>query len=502
MRVAIGGIAHESSTFATVPTTLDDFVPRGYSEGQQMLDIFTGTKSGMGGFIDAARALDFEVVPALTAWAEPAGPVTAEATQALTGRLTEMIRQAHAERPLDGILLGLHGAMVSELDDDGESYILRAVRDVVGPDLPIIVTLDLHGNITEEMVQLATICVAFDEYPHTDPYERGLEAGLLMARVVRGGVRPTAAIVKIPLLAGGQRQYSHAEPMIAVKHVAHDIEGEHGVLNVSYLPGFPWADIVPTGFSIIVTTDGNPAQARDAARRLARYIWTRRDDFVVRPVPVDDAVRQAMAAPQGPIVLADIGDNPGGGTPADGTVMLEALLRLGATRAVITPMNDPEVVQQAIAAGEGATIRTRLGGKIDAFHGAPLDVTARVVRLTDGKFVNMGVMNTGVGEDLGPTAVLEIAGQDGGSVQVITTTHRQQPTDLEMLRSQGIEPTEQQILVVKSSVHYRAAFTPIAKQIVEVDTPGLTSPHLDTLEFRNLQRPIYPLDGEMEWEPE
>jgi microcystin degradation protein MlrC len=500
MRVAIGGIAHESSTFATVPTTLDDFMVRGYAAGQEMIERFTGTKSSIGGFIDAARAADYEVVPAIMASAQPAGPVTADATETLTRQLADGIRDALAAGPLDGVLLALHGAMVSELDDDGESYVLRAVREITGPDVPIIVTLDLHGNITQEMVDLVSVAIAYDEYPHTDPYERALEAGFLMARIVRGGAQPTAALVNIPLLAGGQRQYTHAEPMLRVKHMAHDIEGERGVLNVSYLPGFPWADIPHTSFSIIVTTDGNPEQARDAARRLASFIWDMRDEFVVRPVPVDDAVRQAMAAPEGPIVLADIGDNPGGGTPADGTVLLEALLRLGATRTVVTPINDPEVVRRAISAGVGETIQVQLGGKVDDMHGEPLTVMATVARLTDGQFVNTGLMGTGVRSNLGPTAVLEVEGENGGKVVVITTTYRQQPTDLEMIRSQGIEPTEQQILVVKSSVHYRSAFTPIARQIIEVDTPGLTSPHLDRLEFRAIRRPIYPFEPDMTWE--
>jgi microcystin degradation protein MlrC len=501
MRVAIGGIAHESSTFATVPTTLDDFVQRGYQEDEALIEELTGTKSGCGGFIDAAKAMGFEVVPTIMASAQPAGPVTAEATETLTQRLVDRLRKAQDDGPLDGVLLALHGAMVSELDDDGESYILRAVREALPPETPILVTLDLHGNITQEMVDLVSVPIAFDEYPHTDPYERAFEAGLLLARIVRGGAKPTSHVVKIPMLAGGQRQYSHAEPMLGVKHLAHDIESERGVLNVSYLPGFPWADIEPTNFTIIVTTDNNPKQAEEAAKRLARYIWERRAEFVVTPTPVDEAVKRAMAAPEGPIVLADIGDNPGGGTPADGTVLLEALLRLGVTKTVITPMADPEVVQQAIAAGEGATFQTTLGGKVDSFHGEPLDVTARVHRLTDGTWINKGLMGTGLRQNVGPTAVLELEGQNGGSVIAITTTYRQQPTDLEMLRSQGIEPTEQQILVVKSSVHYRSAFTPIAKEIIEVDTPGLTSPHIEHLEFKKLQRPIYPFDADMDWEP-
>ncbi|HET9016410.1 MAG TPA: M81 family metallopeptidase [Thermomicrobiaceae bacterium] len=499
MRVAIGGISHESSTFATVPTRLADFEQRSLVEGDDLIDRLQGTRTPVGGFLDAARDAAFEVVPTIFASATPGGPVTAEATETLTRRLVAGLGAALASGPLDGVLLALHGAMVSELDDDGESYVLRAVREVVGPDLPVIVTLDLHGNITEEMVALATIAVAYDEYPHTDPYERGYEAGLLMARVVRGGAHPTAAIVKLPLLPALQRQYTHAEPMQGVKRLAHEIEHEPGILNVSYLPGFPWADIVPAGFSVIVTSDDDPGQARDAARRLAGYVWGRRDEFVVRPVPVDEAVRRAMAAPAGPIVLADIGDNPGGGAPADGTVLLEALLRLGATNAVVVPLNDAEAAREAFAAGVGGRVALRLGGKVDTFHGEPLAVTGRVVRLSDGRFVHTGPMSTGVEMNMGPTALLELEGERGGRVEVVVSTYRYQPTDLEVLRSQGIEPTAKQIIAVKSSVHFRAAFTPVAREIVEVDTPGLTSPKLETLEFRKLTRPIYPLDPETSW---
>ncbi|RIK45493.1 MAG: hypothetical protein DCC58_06175, partial [Chloroflexi bacterium] len=202
MRVAIGGISHESSTFSTVPTTLQHFNERGRHEGQALLDTMRGTKTPIGGFIDAARDAAFDLVPTIYAGAVPAGPVTAEATTVLVGILTDRLRAALAAGPLDGVLLALHGAMVSELDDDGEAYILRAVRAIVGPDLPVIVELDLHGNISQEMVDLATVAVAYDEYPHTDPYERGYESGLLMARIVRGGARPTSALVKIPMLTG------------------------------------------------------------------------------------------------------------------------------------------------------------------------------------------------------------------------------------------------------------------------------------------------------------
>lgn len=498
MRVAIGGISHESSTFSRVPTGLDDFELRSLNEGDELPRRYRGTKTHLGGFIDAARDCAYEVVPTLFASATPGGPVTAEATEVLTGKLVERLRGALEAGPVDGVLLALHGAMVSELTDDGETYILRRVREVVGPDLPVIITLDLHGNITPEMVELVSVPVAYDEYPHTDPYERGYEAGLLMARVVRGEAKPTAAIAKLPLLPALQRMHSHAEPMLGVKALAWSIEHEPGVLNVSFLPGFPWSDIAPAGFSVIVTTDGNLAQAQQAAERLARYVWSRREEFTVRPTPVDAAVRAAMQA-KGPVVLADIGDNPGGGAPCDGTVLLEGLLRNGARNAVIIPIADPEAVQTATAAGLGGSVQLRLGGKTDDRHGAPLEVRGRVMRLTDGRFVHTGPMSTGVEMNMGPTAVLELEGANGGRVLAVVSTHRHQPLDLEALRTLGIEPTEQQVIAVKSSVHFRAAFTPIAAEIVEVDTPGLTSPKLEHFDYRKLTRPIYPLDAEARW---
>lgn len=501
MRVAIGGISHETSTFSLVPTTLSDFESRMYYSQTDLIPKLTGTKTAIGGFIDVARDLNFELIPTLMTSAVPGGIVTAEALSTLTDRLAYLIRQAHCQQPVDGILLSLHGAMVSELDDDGESYILRAIREVVGSELPIVVELDLHGNITPEMVGLASICVAYDEYPHTDPYERAYEAGILLAKLIRGGVKPTPAIVNIPLLCGMQRQYSHAEPMLTLKHQARDLEGEKGVLNVSYLPGFPYSDIAPASFSVIVTTDDDLDQARAGAQRLAAYVWEHREDFIAKPIPIDEAVQIAMGAAEGPIVMADTGDNPGAGTSADGTCLLEALLRLGATRAVLAPMRDPEVVQEAIQIGVGGQITTKLGGKVDARHGDPLPVSGRVVRIGDGQFTHTGPMLTGVEIKLGETVVLELDGYHGGKVQVIVTTNRYQPTDLEMLRSQGIEPTDQQIIAVKSLVHFRAAFTPIAKQILEVDTPGLSSPHLERLTFTQINRPIYPFDREMQWSP-
>src|SRR5688500_18449855 len=209
MRVAIGGISHESSTFATTPTTLDDFRVRSLAEGPEVAERFAGTRTAFGGFFAAGRDAGFDCIPTLAASAMPGGPVTAAATSHLTDRLTALLREAQATKPLDAVLLSLHGAMVSELDDDGERFILAAVREAVGPDLPVLVELDLHGNLTQAMVDLARIVIAYDAYPHTDMYERGLELGLLLPKIVRGEIKPVMALDKVPLLAGLQRQHTH-----------------------------------------------------------------------------------------------------------------------------------------------------------------------------------------------------------------------------------------------------------------------------------------------------
>ncbi len=499
MRVAIGELNHESSTFALPRTTLADFEVAGITEGAQLLASHCGVKNAIGGFIDAGRDLAFGIVPTLAAEAEPSGVVTAETTQDLVGRLAGHLRAAHAEQPLDGVLLSLHGGMVSELDDDGESFILRAVREAVGPHVPVIVELDIHGNITQETVDLATIVVSYDEYPHVDVYERAYECGQLLARVVRGGARPTPAIIHIPMINSGERTCTFAEPMLSVLHLMHDIERIRGVLNVSCFTGFSWADIPQNAFSVIVTTDADPDLARAQAERLAQFIWDRRATFDVCPVAVDDAVRRAMAAARGPVVLADLGDSSGSGAPTDGTVLLESLLRLGARKTAVAAFADPGLVQEAIDVGVGGTLRTTMGGKVDRRHGEPLAVTADVVALTDGEFTVGGTMGAGATARLGPTAVLELHGANDGRVQVLVTSTRYQPNDLNVFRAQGIEPTQQHILVVKSNVHFRAAFEPIAAEIIEVDTPGLSSPRLERLQYQRIRRPIYPFDRDMEW---
>lgn len=381
-------------------------------------------------------------------------------------------------------------------NDDGEGHLLHRVRALVGPNLPVVATLDWHCYISETMVNDANVLVTYDTYPHVDNWERAVEAGEILVRIVRDGLKPTAARSHPPLLIFGPKTYSEQPPMQTVVRKAHAIERDPRVVTVTVAPGFPYSDIPGAGQYFYVVTDNDPVLARRYADELAQFMWEMRREFVPDLVTPQKAVRRAMTAPKGPVVLSDQGDNPGGGTPCDGTLLLGPLLAAGAKNAAVAVIADPEAAAQAIAAGIGARITLTIGGKRDTLHGAPLTVTGVVRNITDGIYRNKGPMGTGVPMDMGPTAVFDVDG-----VEILLTTKRTQPTDLEIFRSQGIEPTAKQILMVKSNVHFRAAFTPIAAEIIDVDTPGLTTNHLDQIPYRHLQRPIFPFD-DIEWNSE
>jgi microcystin degradation protein MlrC len=273
---------------------------------------------------------------------------------------------------------------------------------------------------------------------------------------------------------------------------AHRMEQMPGIGVVTVAAGFPWSDIKEAGMSFIVITNDDQKLADALAQELSDLAWSIRRDFLVKPMPVRDALKLVKAAKEGPIVLADIGDNPGGGTPCDGTFVLKAVLDEGLAGGVFGVIWDPSAAAKAAKAGPGKDIEVSLGGHTDKLHGKPLKVKALVKRVSDGKWIVKGLMGTGSETDMGLTAVLRVAGND-----LIVTSKRLQPLDLELYRSQGIEPTDAKFIVVKSSVHYRASHEPIAKEVIELDTPGLTSPRLAGFKFRKIRRPIFPLDFEM-----
>ena len=485
MRVAVGGIYHESNTFFSQPMTVDSFAESQLHYGDDIPKHWTGTCSEMNGFLVGARQYGHEVVPTLMAWGMPSGTVTAETFESLCGELIGRLRSAF---PLDGVLLSLHGAMVSEKYLDGDGEILRRVRECIGPKVPLIATIDFHANVTEDMVRWPDALIGYDTYPHVDQVERGMEAATLLHRMLSEGVRPHMALAHRPMLPHILRQGTEKPPMKDVVAAAHAAEQSPDVFSVSVTAGFPYTDVPRAGFSVIAVAASSDV-ARAAAESVATLAWMRRNEFLCSVPDAQQAVKLAMANSEGLTVLVDVGDNVGGGTPGDGTVLLSELLKQGAQGALVL-LCDPEAVATCIKAGVRAAITLTVGGKCDRHHGAPLEIAGVVRTLHCGMYRNVGPMRDGVLEDQGRTAVV-----DTGGVLVVLTERRMPMWNLEQLRSLGIEPTRLRIVVVKAAIAYRAAYAPIAANIIEVDTPGLTAADVRRFPYQRLQRPIFPLDA-------
>lgn len=505
-RVAAAQIAHETNVFSNVLTDLAAFEASGLQLGQDALDAGLDTNTEMGGFVTGAAAQGFDLVPLVAVWATPSGLVTRAAIEHLTWLLADGLRQAMADGPLDGVLLALHGAMVTEIDDDGDGYILKTARDVVGPNVPIVATLDLHANISTRMVELADVLIGYDTYPHIDMAERGEEACAVLARLIRGEIAPVAALRKPPMLPTSQRMTTGRMPMRALLERAHRMEEDPRVINVTVAGGFPPGDNSDAGFGVIVTTNDDPALAGQLADELAAEAWSLRDGFLGGVASFEHAAELIASLDSdedldmevsGPLVLVDIADNPWTGGPGDSVELVRFLFANAVEGAAVALVRDPEVVREAIAAGPGGEIVVELGGKTDRLHGDPLPVRAHVKLLSDGKYVNDGPMMAGLAVDLGPSVVLlcqPLTGPDAPPVEVLVTTRAETPIDLMAFRSHGIEPTRKRVLGLKGKGHFRAAFEPIARRVVLVEGPGITGADLSRLTFHKVRRPIWPLD--------
>ena len=486
MRLFLAMMSHETNTFSNLPTDRAQFETRSLHYGGEILEAFRDTGTCVGGMIDAAGRHGATLIPSVAAAASPAGLVTKD----IYGHVKErMLRDLKAAGKVDGVLLDLHGAMVPEGLDDGEGDLIEAVRAAVGPAVPIAVTLDFHGNLSASMVRGADLLNGYKTYPHVDMAERGVEATEQLIDIIGKRLKPTAALRKPPLLPPLGNQGTARGPMRRLYDLAAEMEKDPKVISISIFAGFPHADIPDAGFGVYVVTNDDQALADRLADRLADTAWTHRHEFIHAALPVREAVAKALAAPGKPIVLADMADNTGGGAAGDGTEILRELVRVGARSAVVACLWDPKAVALCVKAGAGASVTLDVGGKVDDRHGAPLRVTGVVRTLSDGRFVHKGPMARGLPGRLGTTAVLDV-----NDVKVILISYRWQTLDPEMIRFVGIDPLDHKILVVKSTIHYRAAFEPIASEIIEVDAPGLSSSNLSRFDFKRIRRPIFPLD--------
>lgn len=491
MKIVSGGIQHETNTFATVPTTLEDFqrdseCGEDLQGGELLHKMYLGTGTIHGGYLDEAAARGIEIEPVLNVRAQPAGPVQQNAFQHMLQLLLDRIGAAG---PCDAVALDLHGAMVTEDEEDAEGTIIDAVREQVGPDMPIVVTLDLHANITSKMAEKSDCLIGYDTYPHVDMNERGREAIGLLERVVSGQVKPCQAFRQLPLMTMPPMQCTLRQPMGGLIDELHELEQREGVLTATIAMGFPFADIRDAGVSTLVTTDGDQEQAENQVEELAERVWALRDALQPQLTTIEDVMSFVRAGAEGLVIFADGSDNPGGGAPCDGTVALRAMIAAGFQGGVVGVLFDPETVQRAVEIGEGNEGEFSIGGKTDTMHGETLKTRARVQKLGTGEFTFRGPMRRGCPGNLGAMAVLTV-----GGVEIVLASRRMQLLDNEMIRIVGVEPSEKRLLVVKSAVHFRADIGPLASMIFDADTPGIHRPDFEGFDYHRVRRPIYPLD--------
>jgi microcystin degradation protein MlrC len=468
-RIAVGGFLHETNTFAPTKARYDDFVHGGgwpaMSQGAKLLEKMRNINVGMAGFVPAAEAEGWELVPTIWCAASPSAHVTRDAYERVAKTMVDGIAAAGQ---LDAVYLDLHGAMVTEHLDDGEGEILARVRKVIGKDLPLVASLDLHANVTPQMVEHADALIAYRTYPHVDMADTGRAAAKHLALLLRSKQRFARAFRQLPFLIPISWQCTNDQPTKGIYHKLAALQSET-VPTLSFAPGFPAADFPDCGPSIFAY-GRTQADADAAADELAKLIIGHESDFDGRIYTPDEGVRHAMELAKHaskPVVIADTQDNPGAGGDSDTTGMLRALVRNAAKRAAIGVIYDPQSAKAAHAAGVGATVTLALGGKSGIPGDAPYKETFIVDKLSNGQFVAPGPYYGGRDMDMGPSAALRI-----GDVRVVVSSHKAQLADQAMYRYVGIEPTEQSILVNKSSVHFRADFEPIGEKLIICAAPG------------------------------
>ncbi len=490
-RVLIAGFMHETNTFSQLPTTLDSYKARTLYYGDEVTTKMRRTKTEIAAFIDACERFDWQGVFPVYANATPSGKVTEDVFEHISNVILGSISD---QGPFDGICLALHGAMVCSHVDDGEGELLRRIRDAIGQDVPIAMTLDLHANITDQMAALADIIVIYRTYPHVDQYEIANEAAQLMQRTLNGEIKPKTVMARAQMMDGLDHGRTTTpgpmtEVLLSAKTGTHSVPG---VLSSTIACGFPWVDIHDTGPACVVVGDGNAPEFQKLADKLIEEVWQSRHRITIDPISIEEAMERVLVAGKrpAPVVLADFADNPGGGAYGDGTRLLKAMIDADLQNAVFGTLYDPVAVQTCVGQGLGAHVVVAIGGKIDPKYGAPIPVTGSVVAITDGSLKLKGPMMAGTEIQMGPTVVLRV-----GGIDIVMVSGRFQNYDTNFFEHANINPREKDVLAVKSAHHFRAAYAPIASEVIVVDSGGgLTSRNYKELTYTKLRRPVFPLD--------
>ena len=489
MRIAIAQIWQETNTFSPVRCELEDFQAYRLHVGEEVLPNCRDGQE-IGGFVAAAEdAGNVELVPILAAGAWPGGTVAAEVMTYLEETL---LNGLVTTLPVDAVLLSLHGSMVAETMDDVEGQLLSQIRERVGPQVPIAISLDHHANITRQMIDHCDILVGYQSLPHIDMFETGKRTAELLFSRLRGEVTPTIAWRKIPMIAPADRFFTTMQPMKTWFDAARELEQQPDVLSVSLFPVQPWLDVPELGWATVVTTTSDSELAQTSADQLADMAWNLREQFFEQKVPPPEAIRQAVAIEGGPVIIADGSDSVNSGAPGDSTHLLRAMLAQSLGGPAFVTVVDPPAVEQALMAGIGEVVTLSVGGKRDRVFSSPVSVTGRVTRISDGRFTISGHLGSDI--DMGRTVVV-----DTGEIKVVLSEQVGAGHDPMVYRHLGLEPTTAKIVVVKTPVGFRLAYSEISVAAILADCPGLSPSDLRILDFTKAPRPLFPLDDLTEW---
>lgn len=497
MRIAVGQLWQETNTFNPLPTTRREFEEFGVVRGAALVAAMANTNE-LGGFIQSLRQWPEqpEIVGLVRLPAWPSGAATFETFEWLRAEMLDALRQAG---PVDAVLLALHGSLVAEGAPDVEGEVLAAVRRHVGPQVPIVATLDLHANVTRLMVENADALVAFHTVPHIDVVETGERGAAVLRRILIDGARPTTAFQKLPMVVPADRANTQdpANVSHAFRRQLEEIEADPRALAAGLTTVQPWLDIPELGSAVVVVTDGAPDLAEEWCATLAAQLWDRRRDYLPKLVPVAEAVRDAAEQQAaGLVVISDGADSTNSGSPGDSTCVLRELIRHRWSRGALVTLVSPEVVAEAQRLGAGGGRTGPLGGVRDHRFSTPLELTTEVVRLFEARFVLSGHLGKNLPIDMGPAAVLQ-----AGDVSILVTSRPGPHFAPELFRAAGFDPFAASVLVAKSPCGFRAAYQDRAAKIITAQTAGCAPADFWRYEYRSIPRPLWPWDEGLAWKP-
>jgi microcystin degradation protein MlrC len=491
-RIAIAGILTECNDFTSALITEDDFERVELLRGEQMLERSDGVVGGA--LSGLAKHPDFVPVPLLFTSTSPGGALTDQCFTKFHDEIIQLTKQAGH---LDGVLLLLHGAAVSVSVDDIEGELLQSVRKVVGDDIPIMVTLDLHAHITEKMVALSTALFGWETYPHMDSFTTGARAAELIVRTIKKEVFPVQVMARVPVLTSAiNASTERPGPFYDLMKKAKNWEHAGKCLSSSVFLVHPYIDRPEMGSGALIVTDGDPESAAAMAREIAQEYWDRRQEFEPEVWKAGTAIHGAVKKGPKRSVLTEVADTCGGGSAGDCVAVLHALLEIDSNIKAIYPVVSPHAAAVAAAAGIGSEVELFIGAEIDKKWGPPVKIKGHVLKVSDGEFIYQGGVWDGASGRMGATAVVRV-----GAIDIVIATFPTYEWRDEQYRSLGLDPAEYQLIVVKNPMNYFMTYSPIADYFYVIDSPGPTPATCKSLVYTKMQRPFFPFDDLISGDP-